>query len=154
MQHQKSKGISTTCLCLDVIPLIALSHSFTFIFLCPHFFSDRHDLTDSWFATCCKPSLVCAIICLAAVQSLAAGSESPQSSISWTLEPCVSWNLLFQLFGGTVTASPDHHLQSCMHHRHQFGFLRIWINSLVIICIRHFTWTNHSWCFCDIASVF
>lgn len=53
--------------CLDVIALI--SHSFAFIFLCPHFFlSDRHDLTDSWFATCCNPSLVCAIICLAAMQ--------------------------------------------------------------------------------------
>lgn len=50
--------------CLDVIPLITLSHSFNFIFLCPHFFSDRRDLTDSWFATCCNPSLVCAIIVL------------------------------------------------------------------------------------------
>lgn len=48
-----------------------------FYFSMLSFFPDRHDLTDSWFAPRCHPSLACSVIRLATLRSPAAGSESP-----------------------------------------------------------------------------
>lgn len=50
------------------------------------------------------PSLVRSVIRLAALRTPAAGEESPQSSVSWTLERRVDSGLLLSPWCGTVVA--------------------------------------------------